>query len=72
MKVIFLEDVPKVARAGEIKEVADGYGRNFLIPKKLALLANSSAVNIMEAREKIRAKEMAKIAEQLKNTGDST
>ena len=61
MKVVFLEDVPKVARAGEIKEVADGYGRNFLIPQKLALLANSSAVSIMEARQKIRAKEVAKL-----------
>ena len=61
MKVIFLEDVPRVARAGEIKEVADGYGRNFLIPQKLALLANSSAVSTMEAREKIRAKEVAKL-----------
>lgn len=43
MKVIFMQDVPNVARAGEIKEVANGYGRNFLIPKKLALLADSPA-----------------------------
>ena len=61
MKVVFLEDVPKVARAGEIKEVADGYGRNFLIPQKLAVLANSSAVSIVEARHKIRAREAAKL-----------
>ena len=44
MKVIFLEDVPKVAKAGEVKEVASGYGRNFLIPRKLALLVTSGAV----------------------------
>ena len=43
MKVIFMQDVSNVAKAGEIKEVADGYGRNFLIPKKLALLAKSPA-----------------------------
>jgi large subunit ribosomal protein L9 len=43
MKVIFLRDVPKVAKAGEVKEVASGYGRNFLIPRKLALLATSGA-----------------------------
>ena len=61
MKVVFLEDVPKVARAGEIKEVADGYGRNFLIPQKLAVLANSSAISIMEAQHKIRAREEAKL-----------
>jgi len=61
MKVIFLEDVSKVARAGEIKEVADGYGRNFLIPQKLAALANSSAISIMQAQHKIRAREEAKL-----------
>jgi len=55
MKVIFLQDVPNVARAGEIKEVASGYGRNFLIPKKLAVLANSPAVSTIEAQLKIKA-----------------
>ncbi|MCL2281666.1 MAG: 50S ribosomal protein L9, partial [Dehalococcoidia bacterium] len=38
MKIIFLKDVPNVARASEIKEVNDGYARNFLIPKKLAVV----------------------------------
>ena len=61
MKVIFLEDVPKVARAGEIKEVADGYGRNFLIPRKLAMLARSSAVATTEVQHRIRAKEEAQL-----------
>jgi large subunit ribosomal protein L9 len=45
MKVIFLEDVPKVAKAGDTKEVADGYGRNFLIPRKLAVQATPAAVS---------------------------
>ncbi len=53
MKVIFLQDVPNVARAGEIKEVASGYGRNFLIPQKLALLASSPATSVIEAQRKI-------------------
>jgi len=55
VKVVFLQDVPKVARAGQIKEVADGYGRNFLIPKKLALLANSTALSAIETQLKIKA-----------------
>ncbi len=59
MKVIFLQDVPKIARAGEIKEVADGYGRNFLIPQKLALLANSSALSVMKTQLKIKAHSQA-------------
>ena len=52
MKVIFLEDVSDVASAGETKEVADGYGRNYLLPQKLAVLANSQASNIVEAQMK--------------------
>jgi large subunit ribosomal protein L9 len=41
MKVILLDDVPKVGRRGEVRDVADGYARNFLIPKKLALGATA-------------------------------
>jgi large subunit ribosomal protein L9 len=52
MKVIFVQDVPKVAKAGEIKEVADGYGRNFLIPKKLALLAKPGVTVVELERQK--------------------
>ncbi|GAI58409.1 unnamed protein product, partial [marine sediment metagenome] len=51
-KVVFLQDVPNVARAGEIKEVAAGYGRNFLIPQKLALLATPEAISQAETRDK--------------------
>jgi len=70
MRVIFLEDVPNVARAGEIKEVANGYGRNFLIPKKLALLANSPATSQIEVQRKLTAQdqtedELVKLANQL-------
>ena len=72
MKVIFLEDVSKVARAGETKEVADGYGRNFLIPRRLAVLANSSAANVVDAQLKKIARreaqteaEMMELAKQL-------
>ena len=68
MKVIFLQDVPNVARAGEIKEVADGYGRNFLIPKKLALLADSRAMGQIETGNKTKARvnaELIELAHQL-------
>ena len=52
MKVVFLEDVPNVAQAGQVKEVADGYARNYLIPRKLAALAQAQAVSQTEARTK--------------------
>ncbi len=55
MKVIFLQDVPGIASAGETKEVAHGYGRNFLIPRKLALPAKSQDVTAVEAQIKTRA-----------------
>ena len=59
MKVIFLQNVPNVAKGGETKEVADGYARNFLIPKKLALQAKPGAINTLEAQLKMKARSQA-------------
>jgi len=56
MKVIFLQDVPGVARTGQIKEVAKGYARNFLIPHKLAVLATPAAAKELETQLKIRVR----------------
>jgi large subunit ribosomal protein L9 len=52
MKVIFLEDVPNVASTGDVKKVADGYARNYLIPKKLAVLATAAELQKLESRRK--------------------
>jgi large subunit ribosomal protein L9 len=52
MKIIFLQDVPRVGKKYDIKEVNDGYVMNFLIPRKLAELATSSAVASLEKRKK--------------------
>ena len=53
--------------AGETKEVADGYGRNYLLPRKLAVLANSQASAVVEAqlkkRERLQAQTEAEMAE---------
>jgi len=65
MKVLFLKDVPNVASAGEIKEVANGYGKNFLIPKSLALLVNATTINQIEAQRKAIAKNQAKTEAEL-------
>ena len=63
MKVVFLQDVPNVAKAGEIKEVAAGYGRNFLIPRKLAALVSPQAISRVETSEKVQAKTNVQLAE---------
>jgi large subunit ribosomal protein L9 len=60
MKVVFLQNVEGMAQIGQVKEVADGYGRNFLLPKKLALLATPSAMRQAEVQLKVEAARVAK------------
>jgi large subunit ribosomal protein L9 len=72
MKVLLMKDVYKLGRAGDVKRVADGYGRNFLLPQGLAVLATAGA---LKQAEKIRQhadvqrtainKEMSGVAEKL-------
>ena len=62
MKVILLKDVKGLGKRGEIKEVKDGYGRNYLLPRKLAKLATPKAI---KEWEKKRAEEEARLKEEL-------
>ncbi len=66
MKVIFLEDVPNVASAGDIKDVADGYGRNYLIPNKLAMAATPESIKLaqqqLQKKARVQAETEAEIA----------
>ena len=48
MKVILLDDVTKVGRRGEVRDVSDGYARNYLLPKKLALSATAGNLKNLE------------------------
>jgi large subunit ribosomal protein L9 len=67
MKVILIENVPSLGKAGDVVQVATGYGRNFLIPKKLALEASSANVNVLKRQQesflKTAAGEKEKAAE---------
>lgn len=63
MKVILLKDVEKLGKKGEVKNVADGYARNFLIPNKMAVLASKSTLIKLEEENKIAAE---KAEEELK------
>ncbi|MGL5330031.1 MAG: 50S ribosomal protein L9 [Peptostreptococcaceae bacterium] len=52
MKVILLKDVKGTGKKGEVKEVNDGYARNFLLPKKMAVVANNTAVKELNEKNK--------------------
>jgi large subunit ribosomal protein L9 len=78
MEVILKEDVPKLGTAGDVVKVAEGYGRNFLLPKKLAIEATKNNKAVIEqmkaaavrraAREKGDAEAQAKTLEGLSLT----
>lgn len=59
MKVLLIKDVKSVGKAGEIKDVADGYGKNFLIAKGLALAATNEVLKKYEAQKKKAAADEA-------------
>lgn len=67
MKVVFLEDVPNVAKAGDIKEVADGYFRNFLLPRKLATVATPAELKRLETQRQAEARREAKLEKEAEN-----
>ena len=73
MKVILQQDVKGQGKKGQMVEVSEGYARNFLLPRKLAILATADAINTMNLKEKARKAEEARlkaeaeaIAEKLK------
>ena len=73
MKVILQQDVKGQGKKGQLVEVSEGYARNFLLPRKLAIPATTDAINTMNLKEKARKAEEARqkaeaeaIAEKLK------
>ena len=73
MKVILLSDIKGVGKKDQVIEASDGYARNFLFPKKLAVEANSTNMNNLKAKQEsnqyrkdVEKQEAKKIAEKLK------
>ena len=60
MKVILLQDVKGKGKKGQMLEVSDGYARNFMLPKKLAIEATADAINTMRMNDKATAEKAAK------------
>ena len=60
MKVILLQDVKGKGKKGQLLEVSDGYARNFMLPKKLAIEATADAINTKNMNDKATAERIAK------------
>ena len=59
MKVILQQDIKKLGKKGDIVEVSEGYGRNFLLPRKAAVLATAANLNVAEAKAGSKARKEA-------------
>ncbi len=70
MKVILQQDVKGQGKKGQMVEVSDGYGRNFLLPRKLAVEATAENVNTMKMQDKAKAARMAEEKAQAQATAE--
>jgi large subunit ribosomal protein L9 len=69
MKVLLLKEVKGLGEPGQIKDVAEGYARNFLLPKQLATIATSAALKELEIMQAAESKRQAKIDDEMKKVG---
>ncbi len=60
MKVILQQDVKGQGKKGQMIDVSDGYARNFLLPRKLAVVASADNLNVMKQQEKAKAEQAAR------------
>ena len=68
MKVILQQDVKGQGKKGQMVEVSEGYARNFLLPRKLAVPATADAINTMNLKEKARKAEEARLKAEAQET----
>ena len=69
MKVILLQDVKGKGKKGQMIEVSDGYARNFMLPKKLAIEATADAINTMKMNDKATQERIAREKAEAMETG---
>ena len=74
MKIVLQKDFPNLGDAGDIKEVADGYARNFLIPQKIAIRASEGSTKtalhqkkLIELKKEKRTKSMQELSKSISN-----
>lgn len=70
MKVMLLEDVKNLGKKGTVIKVADGYARNFLFPKKLAVEASAGVISEMTSKQESQARKKAREEQQAREIAD--
>ena len=70
MKVILQQDVKGQGKKGQLVEVSEGYARNFLLPRKLAIEATTDAINTLNLKEKARKAEEARLKAEAEATAE--
>jgi large subunit ribosomal protein L9 len=70
MKVILQQEVKKVGKKGDILEVSEGYARNFLLPKGLAMEATNANLNMLQQQKQADAHKQQKILQEAKALGE--
>jgi large subunit ribosomal protein L9 len=70
MQVILLEDVPALGKAGESVKVSEGYGRNYLIPQKKAILATEKGIKILEHQKREVQQRMGKVKKDVEKVAE--
>jgi large subunit ribosomal protein L9 len=69
MKVILLENVPSLGKAGDLVKVSDGYGRNYLIPQKKAVIATEKGLKVIEHQKRLIQQRMEKVKKDAEKLG---
>ena len=72
MRVILLQDIKSLGRRGDIKNAADGYARNFLIPKNLAKPATSTALKELESQKVTLERQLQELKTEIENIEKAT
>jgi large subunit ribosomal protein L9 len=70
MQVILLEDVPALGKVGDTVKVSEGYGRNYLIPQKKAILATEKGINILEHQRREVQQRMGKVKKDVEKVAE--
>jgi large subunit ribosomal protein L9 len=70
MQVILIEDVPALGKAGDTVKVSDGYGRNYLIPRKKAVFATEKSLKVLEHQKRQVQQRMGKVKKDAERLAD--